>query len=32
VPLVMNRRIENLDDNSRWRNFDAFDWVLNHGQ
>jgi phosphonoacetate hydrolase len=32
VPLVMNRRIENLDDNRRWRNFDAFDWVLNHGQ
>ena len=32
VPLVMNRRIEKLDDNRRWRNFDAFDWVLNHGQ
>jgi len=32
VPLVMNRRIENLDANRRWRNFDAFDWVLNHGQ
>ena len=32
VPLVMNRRIENLDANKRWRNFDAFDWVLNHGQ
>jgi phosphonoacetate hydrolase len=32
VPLVMNRRIENLDDNRCWRNFDAFDWVLNHGQ
>ena len=30
VPLVMNRRIENLDANRRWRNFDAFDWVLNH--
>jgi phosphonoacetate hydrolase len=30
VPLVMNRRIANLDDNRRWRNFDAFDWVLNH--
>jgi phosphonoacetate hydrolase len=29
VPLVMNRRIENLDANRRWRNFDAFDWVLN---
>jgi len=32
VPLVMNRRIENLDVNKRWRNFDAFDWVLNHAQ
>jgi phosphonoacetate hydrolase len=30
VPLVMNRRIANLDANRRWRNFDAFDWVLNH--
>ena len=32
VPLVMNRRIENLDPNRRWRNFDAFDWVLNHAR
>jgi phosphonoacetate hydrolase len=32
VPLVMNRRIENLDASRRWRNFDAFDWVLNHAQ
>jgi phosphonoacetate hydrolase len=32
VPLVMNRRIENLDVNRRWRNFDAFDWVLNHAR
>jgi len=32
LPLVMNRRIENLDANRRWRNFDAFHWVLNHGQ
>jgi phosphonoacetate hydrolase len=32
VPLVMNRRIDNLDENRRWRNFDAFDWVLNHGR
>jgi len=32
VPLVMNRRIENLDANRRWRNFDAFDWVLNHAR
>ena len=30
VPLVMNRRIKNLDANRRWRNFDAFDWLLNH--
>jgi len=30
VPLVMNRRIQNLDANRRWRNFDAFDWLLNH--
>jgi phosphonoacetate hydrolase len=32
VPLVLNRRIAGLDDNRRWRNFDAFDWVLNHAQ
>ncbi|HTD11680.1 MAG TPA: hypothetical protein VK676_06400, partial [Steroidobacteraceae bacterium] len=32
VPLVMNRRIANLDPNRRWRNFDAFDWVLNHAE
>ncbi|HEV2286362.1 MAG TPA: phosphonoacetate hydrolase [Steroidobacteraceae bacterium] len=31
VPLIMNRAIANLDTNRRWRNFDAFDWVLNHG-
>ena len=30
VPLIMNRRITALDVNRRWRNFDAFDWVLNH--
>ena len=29
VPLVMNRPIVNLDASRRWRNFDAFDWVLN---
>jgi hypothetical protein len=29
---VMNRRIANLDPNRRWRNFDAFDWVLNHAE
>jgi phosphonoacetate hydrolase len=32
VPLVLNRRIRGLDENRRWRNFDAFDWVLNHAQ
>jgi phosphonoacetate hydrolase len=30
VPLIMNRTITRLDGNRRWRNFDAFDWVLNH--
>jgi phosphonoacetate hydrolase len=30
VPLVMNRAIPDLDTARRWRNFDAFDWVLNH--
>jgi phosphonoacetate hydrolase len=30
VPLIMNRRIAKLDGERRWRNFDAFDWVLNH--
>jgi phosphonoacetate hydrolase len=30
VPLVVNRRIEGLDPLRRWRNFDAFDLVLNH--
>lgn len=31
VPLVMNRPIRDLDADRRWRNFDAFDWALNHG-
>jgi phosphonoacetate hydrolase len=30
VPLVMNQRSAGLDLDRRWRNFDAFDWVLNH--
>lgn len=30
VPLIMNRRIAQLDTARRWRNFDAFEWVLNH--
>jgi phosphonoacetate hydrolase len=32
VPLIVNRRIERLDPLRRWRNFDAFDLVLNHAQ
>ncbi len=30
VPLIVNRRIEGVDMNRRWRNFDAFDLALNH--
>ncbi len=30
VPLVLNRRIEGLDPQRRWRNFDAFELALNH--
>jgi phosphonoacetate hydrolase len=32
VPLIVNRRIEGLDPLRRWRNFDAFELVLNHAQ
>jgi phosphonoacetate hydrolase len=32
VPLIVNRRIEGLDPNRRWRNFDAFDLALNQAQ
>ena len=32
VPLVLNRPIEGLDGNRRWRNFDAFDLALNRAQ
>ncbi len=32
VPLILNRRIQGLDPQSRWRNFDAFDLALNHAQ
>lgn len=32
VPLVLNRRIEGLDPQRRWRNFDAFDLALNRAQ
>jgi phosphonoacetate hydrolase len=30
VPLILNRRVAHLDVNRRWRNFDAFDWLLNY--
>jgi phosphonoacetate hydrolase len=32
VPLIINRRIEGLDQLRRWRNFDAFDLALNRAQ
>ncbi|MEP6607147.1 MAG: phosphonoacetate hydrolase [Burkholderiaceae bacterium] len=32
VPLIINRRIEGLNPNRRWRNFDAFDLALNSAQ
>jgi phosphonoacetate hydrolase len=32
VPLIVNRRIDGLDPQRRWRNFDAFDLALNHVQ
>jgi phosphonoacetate hydrolase len=32
VPLILNRRIADLDPQRRWRNFDAFDLALNHAQ
>jgi len=30
VPLIVNRRLRDVDPERRWRNFDAFDLVLNH--
>jgi phosphonoacetate hydrolase len=30
VPLILNRPAPGLDLTRRWRNFDAFDWVLNY--
>ena len=30
VPLIVNRRLDGIDPNRRWRNFDAFDLALNH--
>ena len=32
VPVILNRRIDGLDPQRRWRNFDAFDLALNHAQ
>jgi phosphonoacetate hydrolase len=32
VPLVLNRPLDGLDTNRRFRNFDAFDLALNHAQ
>jgi len=32
VPLILNRRIADIDSQRRWRNFDAFDLALNHAQ
>jgi len=30
VPLILNKRANDLDPQRRWRNFDAFDLALNH--
>ena len=30
VPLIINRKLKDIDTARRWRNFDAFDLVLNH--
>jgi len=30
VPLIVNRKLKGIDVARRWRNFDAFDLVLNH--
>jgi len=32
VPLIINRRIDGLDAQRRWRNFDLLDLALNHAQ
>jgi phosphonoacetate hydrolase len=32
VPLILNRRIDGIDGQRRWRNFDAFDLALNRAQ
>ena len=30
VPLIVNRKLRDIEPMRRWRNFDAFDLVLNH--
>jgi len=30
VPLIINRKLRDIEPMRRWRNFDAFDLVLNH--
>jgi phosphonoacetate hydrolase len=30
VPLIVNRKLRDIDLKRRWRNFDAFDLALNH--
>jgi phosphonoacetate hydrolase len=30
VPLIVNRKLKDIDPSRRWRNFDAFDLALNH--
>jgi phosphonoacetate hydrolase len=30
VPLIVNRKLKDVDLSRRWRNFDAFDLALNH--
>ncbi|MEO5771654.1 MAG: phosphonoacetate hydrolase, partial [Burkholderiaceae bacterium] len=32
VPLIVNRRVAGLQQDRRWRNFDAFDLALNRAQ
>ena len=30
MPLIVNRKLRDIDPTRRWRNFDAFDLALNH--
>lgn len=32
VPLILNKAVNGIDLQKRWRNFDAFDLALNHAQ